>query len=113
MVYFIYIILFQATSFTKEVGDADEYTGNFPCSLFNSCSGCSHALKADDKHAGFPFNLTAPLGEGGFATVFRGDFHGGEAAFKFIPVEKRGYKYMLNSLGIFEYTQQEKINKIT
>ena len=89
------------------------YTGNFPCSLFNSCTGCSHALKANDKRVGFPFKLTAPLGEGGFATVFRGDFHGGEAAFKFIPIVKDGYEYDLDSVGIHEYFQQEKINKVT
>ena len=88
-----------------------EYTGNFSCSLFNSCPGCPHALKADDKRIGFPFNLTAPLGEGGFATVFRGEFHGGKVAFKFIPIKKDGYEYAYNSVGIWEYYQQEKINK--
>ena len=90
-----------------------EYTGNFPCSLFNSCSGCPHELKVNDVRTGFPFNLTAPLGEGGFATVFRGEFHGGEAAFKFIPIMKEGYKYGYTSVGIWEYDQKEKINKIT
>ena len=88
-----------------------EYTGNFPCSLFNSCSGCPHELKVDDVRNGFPFNLTAPLGEGGFATVFHGDFHGGEAAFKFIPCKKEEYAYKYTSVGIWEYNQQEKINK--
>ena len=68
-------------------------------------------MKVNDVRTGFPFNLTAPLGEGGFATVFRGDFHGGEAAFKFIPIEKDGYKYELYSTGIWEYSQQEKITK--
>ena len=62
---------------------------------------------------GFPFNLTAPLGEGGFATVFRGEFHGGEAAFKFIPIVKEGYKYDVYSVGIYEYWRQEKIKKTT
>ena len=73
-------------------------------------------MKVDEKLVGFPFNLTAPLGEGGFATVFRGDFHGGEAAFKFIPCEKEGYKYdngNNTSAGIWEYKQQGKIYKIT
>ena len=72
---------------------------------------CSDALKVNDKRNGFPFNLTSPLGEGGFATVFRGEFHEGEAAFKFIPIEKDGYKYERYSVGIWEYYQQEKINK--
>ena len=89
-----------------------EYTGNFPCSLFNSCSGCPHELKVDDVRNGFPFNLTAPLGEGGFATVFHGDFHGGEAAFKFIPIpDKDGYEYKWKSVGCHEYHKQEKINR--
>ena len=70
-------------------------------------------MKVDDKRIGFPFNLTSPLGEGGFATVFRGDFHGGEAAFKFIPVMKDGYEYDEYSVGIWEYAMQEKINKTT
>ena len=92
----------------------DEYSGDFPCSRFNSCPGCSHALKANDKRIGFPFNLTTPLGEGGFATVFRGHFHGGEAAFKFIPINDReGYEYDAGSVGIHEYVQQEKIKEIT
>ena len=69
-------------------------------------------MTVNDKRTGFPFNLTSPLGEGGFATVFRGEFHGGEAAFKFIPIEKEGYKYSIRSVGIWEYHQQEKINKI-
>ena len=54
-----------------------------------------------------------PIGEGGFATVFRGAFHDGEAAFKFVPIEKDGYKYKDTSVGIYEYKKQEKINKIT
>ena len=90
------------------------YSGNFPCSRFNCTqANCSHALKVNDVRNGFPFKLTAPLGEGGFAKVFRGDFHGGKAAFKFIPIVKEGYKYDIYSVGIWEYYQQEKINKIT
>ena len=61
----------------------------------------------------FPFELIAPIGEGGFATVYRGKFHQGEAAFKLIPIEMDGYKYQWNSVGIYEYKQQEKINKMT
>ena len=60
----------------------------------------------------FPFELIEPIGEGGFATVYRGKFHQGEAAFKFIPIDTDGYKYGPISVGIYEYRQQEKINKI-
>ena len=110
---FYILYFFQATSFTKKVDYNVEFSGNFPCSLFKcTLSNCPHALKVNDKRIGFPFNLTSPLGEGGFATVFRGDFHGGEAAFKFIPIKKEGYKYEDTSVGIHEYYQQEKINKI-
>ena len=62
---------------------------------------------------GFPFELIEPIGEGGFATVYRGAFHDREAAFKFVPVDLNGYKYKRSSVGIYEYDQQEKINKIT
>ena len=69
-------------------------------------------LKSDETRTGFPFELIEPIGEGGFATVYRGKFHQGEAAFKFIPIDLDGYKYDWNSVGIYEYRNQEKINKI-
>ena len=62
---------------------------------------------------GFPFELIEPIGEGGFATVYRGAFHDGEAAFKFVPIDLNGYKYERQSVGIYEYDKQEKISKIT
>ena len=69
-------------------------------------------MKCDEKRTGFPFELIEPIGKGGFATVFRGKFHQREAAFKFIPIDMDGYDYDLNSVGIYEYRKQEKINKI-
>ena len=62
---------------------------------------------------GFPFELIEPIGEGGYATVYRGAFHDGEAAFKFVPIDLDGYEYTDSSVGLHEYFQQEKINKIT
>ena len=108
------LFLFEATCFTKKIYDNEDFSGDFPCARFN-CTGpkCLHSLRCDEVRVGFPFNLTAPLGEGGFATVFRGEFHGGEAAFKFIPIVKEGYEYEDTSVGICEYDQKEKINKIT
>ena len=61
---------------------------------------------------GFPFELIEPIGEGGFATVYRGKFHQREAAFKFIPINTNGYKYDNTSVGLHEYYKQEKINKL-
>ena len=69
-------------------------------------------MRCDEKRSGFPFELTEPIGKGGFATVYRGAFHDGEAAFKFVPIEKDGYEYDRYSVGIYEYSQQEAINKI-
>ena len=69
-------------------------------------------MKCDEVRTGFPFELIEPIGEGGFATVYRGKFHQGEAAFKFIPIDINGYGYELDSVGIYEYSKQENINKI-
>ena len=62
--------------------------------------------------SGFPFELIEPIGEGGFASVYRGKFHQDEAAFKFMPIDLNEYKYKSFSVGIHEYYQQEKIIKI-
>ena len=59
---------------------------------------------------GFPFKLENRLGKGGFASVYRGKFHGGDAAFKFIKVNEEGYTYDWHAKGCREYTQQEMIN---
>ena len=60
---------------------------------------------------GFPFKLENRLGKGGFASVYRGKFHEGYAAFKFIRVNEEGYTYDWHAKGCREYTQQEMINK--
>ena len=56
--------------------------------------------------------MIEPIGEGGFATVYRGKFHEGEAAFKFIPIDMDEYEYATSSVGIHEYWQQEQFNKL-
>ena len=80
---------------------SSEYSGYFPCSLFN-CPGCSNGLVPDQNVTGFPFMLTEKLGQGGFACVYRGIFHQGEAAFKFIPIEEQ--KEVYNHCLLFPYT---------
>ena len=51
-----------------------------------------------------------PLGEGGFAKVFKARFHGKIVAMKFIPLDKfkDGYEYKFGSYGFHEYYNQEK-----
>ena len=85
-----------------------EYTGNFPCRNFN-CLGCNHGLVNGQQMIGFPFQLTEELGRGGFARVARGQFHQGEAAFKFIPIREDGCKYDWNEVGCYEYRKQEMV----
>ena len=108
-------ISFQATCFTKKVNDQEErWSGNFPCSKFQCTRpNCHHYLKVDEKRFGFPFELIEPIGEGGFAKIYRGKFHEDEAAFKFIPIDHIDqYKYNdLKSVGVYEYKQQEEVNK--
>ena len=83
-----------------------EYTGNFPCRNF-TCPGCNHSLVTGQPIIGFPFQLTEELGRGGFARVAKGQFHQGEAAFKFIPIQEDCYSYTRNDFGCYEYDQQE------
>ena len=84
----------------------------FASGLSDYFSRCPHNLQCDEERRGFPFELIEPIGEGGFATVYRGAFHNGKAAFKFVPVDLDGYQYRYDSVGIHEYYQQERINKI-
>ena len=83
------------------------YSGNFPCEDF-ACNGCPHRLVSGRKFK-FPFKLIKPLGEGGFATVYSGQFHKNIAAFKFIPVPElhSGKRYNWDACGCYEYDQQD------
>ena len=104
---------FKAICFTKPIKYfvEAEYSGNFPCYLYNcETPKCNHFLASDRKMTGFPFKLESRLGKGGFASVYRGKFHEGYAAFKFIRVNEEGYTYDWHAKGCREYTQQETIN---
>ena len=85
------------------------YSGDFPCTLYN-CPGCPHQLVADQNITGFPFELEEQIGKGGFASVYRGRFHQGHAAFKFIPItDEQTYTYNWYAVGCHEYDQQEMV----
>ena len=55
----------------------------------------------------FPFVFERQLGCGGFATVYKGLFHGVERAFKLIPLDEKKHKYDSGSYGCHEYDNQE------
>ena len=59
----------------------------------------------------FKPDLIEQLGEGGFAKVFKAKFHGRIVAMKYIPLDKvkDGYQYRINSYGLHEYENQEKV----
>ena len=102
---------FQATCFTRPIGYSNDpaYSGDFPCTLYN-CPGCPHQLVAGQNNAGFPFDLEDEIGKGGFASVYRGRFHQGHAAFKFVPIKKeQTYTYDTDEVGCYEYHQQEMV----
>ena len=100
---------FKATCFTRRFGKSPEYTGDFPCTLY-SCTGCHHALVSGQDVIGFPFKLEEQIGKGGFASVYRGKFHQGQAAFKFVPIKnEQTYTYRSNAVGCYEYYQQEVV----
>ena len=60
----------------------------------------------------FPFKFEQQLGSGGFATVYKGLFHGVERAFKVIPVDVEKHTYTIHSYGCHEYFQQENDSKL-
>ena len=100
---------FQAICFTRRIDDVDGplFSGNFPCVLFN-CTGCHHSLASGQDVIGFPFELEEEIGKGGFATVYRGQFHQGKAAFKFVKIkDEQTYRYEVLGVGCYEYNQQE------
>ena len=98
--------------------DGPEFSGNFPCSLYD-CSGCHHFValpvtrwgtRVSEGVTGFPFELEEEIGKGGFASVYRGRFHQGRAAFKFIQIKnEEKFRYDWTSVGCYEYWQQEKV----
>ena len=113
----------------KELGE--EFDGQFHCARFN-CKGCNHRLvdgQLEKRNQGFrinlnfqkktlfrqdknslnrfPFKFEEQLGSGGFATVYKGLFHGVESAFKVIPLKKEEHKYNIKSYGCHEYYNQE------
>ena len=47
------------------------------------------------------------LGSGGFATVYKGWYHGVERAFKVVPLDEKNYQYNIKSYGCHEYYNQE------
>ena len=55
----------------------------------------------------FPFEFERQLGSGGFATVYKGLFHGVERAFKVVPLDEEKHKYNIGSYGCHEYYNQE------
>ena len=61
----------------------------------------------------FPFKFSQQLGTGGFATVYKGLFHGVERAFKVIPLDEDEHKYNIESYGCHEYYNQENGLKST
>ena len=59
----------------------------------------------------FKPDLIEELGQGGFAKVFKANFHGKHVAMKYIPLDKvkNDYKYEKESYGCHEYYYQEKV----
>ena len=59
----------------------------------------------------FEPDLIELLGEGGFAKVFKANFHGRVVAMKYIPLDKikDGYEFKETSYGFHEYANQEKV----
>ena len=47
------------------------------------------------------------LGSGGFATVYKGLYHGVERAFKVVPLDEEKHEYNIKSYGCHEYYNQE------
>ena len=59
---------------------------------------------------GFPFELEEEIGKGGFAAVYRGRFHQGQAAFKFVQIkDEQAYTYDWDAIGLHEYDHQEMV----
>ena len=61
----------------------------------------------------FKPDLVEELGEGGYAKVFKANFHRKSVAMKFIPLDKvaDSYEYNTFSYGSHEYYNQEKFGQ--
>ena len=59
----------------------------------------------------FKPDLIEELGQGGFAKVFKANFHGKHVAMKYIPLDKvkNDYEYRVHSYGCHEYVLQENV----
>ena len=59
----------------------------------------------------FKPNLIEQLGEGGFAKVFKANFHSEDVAMKYIPLDKvkDQYEYKQSSYGLHELDNQEEV----
>lgn len=67
-------------------------TGDYPCIDFQ-CPGCTHSLVSERRLAGFPFQLVDRLQD----NIFKGEFHQGHAAFKFVPVDNQQRQQTVDS----------------
>ena len=107
-----------------------DFDGQFDCVRYK-CNGCDHGLidgeppkrnlrlsKISTFHElyvwqnlnplkRFPFEFERQLGSGGFATVYKGLFHGVERAFKVVPLDEEKHQYNVESYGCHEYYNQE------
>ena len=74
------------------------------------------STKSDEtEKSRFKPDLIEPIGQGGFAKLFKAKFHGDFVAMKYIPLDKvkDGYEYDKNSYGFHEYQNQETARAIT
>ena len=114
--YFVFLKFspnFQAICFTRRIGDnhGPAFSGKFTCALYN-CPGCHHSVFCGENVVGFPFELEEEIGKGGFASVYRGKFHQGKAAFKFVQIkDEQTYTYDRDAVGCYEYYQQKRVMK--
>ena len=69
----------------------------------------------ENKKSGFKPDLIEPIGQGGYAKVFKARFHGSFVAMKYIPLDKvkDEYAYKTVSYGLHEYFNQVKVFPVT
>lgn len=71
-------------------------------------------IEVGTRKRAFKPDLIEPLGQGGFAKVFKAKFHGKICAMKYIPLDKvkDSYTFDVGSYGLHEYVSQEKFRKL-